>query len=731
MQTKQKQKIIGAVALLALLFFFLPQHFASASWWDLPTANDLIALFFQTIFGLIADVIGVTSAALNYAVSVRAGGDIPVVATTWKILRDFSNMAFIILLIYMAFATIFDYGKYTFKDMIVRFVIVAVLINFSLVIGLLIIDAVQVLTNIFLGSIGNIGDRLGQYLSPGELMPLPGKISAASLAGGGLVSLLFAVILSSILLFSMLVALVFAFIRVPIIWALLIVSPLAWMSHVLPSSEGWWKKWWNLFFGWNLFLPVYLFFIYIGLLFLSKRNEIINSVIQVGTTANPANDPLVNTLTNGLTFNLFFFYFFAAVVMVGGTWAATKTTSMMGGGFEKGLGWAKGLVKRVPLPYVGNLQAGESAYNARRAQFQQEGFKQGGFINKWTGGAANKIYGGKDAQSRADAKAGSFFGVRGADLKLQKELVDQAGKVYQDIERQFQDGSITIPQIIERATKYEATDSNGFAYRKLAAKVGQLDNNMFLSTLHQLADNPFAAQEFVKAAKEGKFSKMKGGDLALMAAAAKGKDSKGVVYDYSSLKSSVGARREMYRYVQSDIKAISGLTYDGFKAGLDIFGGHTTADGKAYLKEIGKVRPDFVANYNLSHPDTRKEAIEGFEKSYTSLPTGTPAQQEYQLKVNTLEGSLKSGDIKTTSGIPLDVWKVEQFQEALKIYLDRLSEKARVNYVHRLEKGLLDTKGGDKKIEVLYTEILGRGYDYKGATRAGLPPSGKTGLLTK
>src|SRR3989338_6689236 len=198
----------------------------------------------------------------------------------------------------------------------------------------------------------------------------------------------------------MLVALSFAFIRVPFIWMLLIVSPLAWMSHILPNSEQWWKKWWGLFFGWNLFLPVYLFFIYLGLLFLSKRNEIIHSVIQVGTTANPANDPLVNTLTNGLTFNLLFFYVFAGVVMVGGTWAATKVTSMMGSGFEKGLGWAKGLVKEVPLPYVCNLQGAEAGYNARKAQFQQEGFK-----NPWL----NKVYGGKDAQTRADAKTRDFF----------------------------------------------------------------------------------------------------------------------------------------------------------------------------------------------------------------------------------------------------------------------------------------------------------------------------------
>src|SRR3990167_11184467 len=200
------------------------------------TFSDLIAYSLTTVFTIVGNLVAIAAKGLNYAVFVRPGGNILVVETTWKILRDFSNMIFIILLIYMAFATIFDLGKYTFKDMIFRFLIVAILINFSLVIGILVIDAVQVLTNIFLGSIGNIGDRLGQYLSPGELLPLSDKIGATSLAGGGLVSLIFAVILSLIILFSMLVALAFAFIRVPFIWMLLIVSPLAWMSHILPNS---------------------------------------------------------------------------------------------------------------------------------------------------------------------------------------------------------------------------------------------------------------------------------------------------------------------------------------------------------------------------------------------------------------------------------------------------------------------------------------------------------------
>src|SRR3989344_6276371 len=382
------------------------------------TFSDLIAYSLTTVFTIVGNLVAIAAKGLNYAVFVRPGGNILVVETTWKILRDFSNMVFIILLIYMAFATIFDQGKYTFKDMIVRFLIVAILINFSLVIGYLVIDACQVLTNIFLGSIGNVGDRLGTYLNPFLLFPDAKSISGADMAGSGLISIVFAIILSLIFLFSLLVALVFAIILVAFIWALLIVSPIAWMSHILPGTNKWWSKWWSLFFGWNLFLPVYLFFMYLGLLFLSKRDEIIGTVITVNTVSgmSPANAPLLEGLSNSLSFNLLFFYIFAAVVMVGGTWAAKETVSALGGtGFEKGLGWAKGLVKKVPLPYVGNLQGAEAGYNARKAQFQQEGFK-----NPWL----NKVYGGKDAQTRADAKASGVLGVRNAAQDQQSKDVN-------------------------------------------------------------------------------------------------------------------------------------------------------------------------------------------------------------------------------------------------------------------------------------------------------------------
>lgn len=635
MKLKQRQKIIGVVTLLAFLSFFLPTYFAHALF-GLPDATDIITYSGQVVFGIIGNLTVIAAKALNTAVFVRPGGNILIVATTWTILRDFANMFFIILLIYMAFATIFDLGKYTFKDMIVRFVIVAVLINFSLVIGNLVVDFSQVLSNIFLGSIGNIGDRLGSFLNPSLLLP-----SKDIAAGPSLISLVFAIILSLIFLFNILVALVFAIIRTPIIWALLIVSPLAWMSHILPSSEGWWSKWWHQFLGWNLFLPVYLFFMYLGLLFLSKQQEIMNAVIQANTTAgNPATDPLLATLSNSLSFNTIFFYLFSAFVMLGGIWAATKTTSLFGAGFDKGLGWAKGLVKRAPLPYIGNLQAAETAYNARKSQFQQEGFQ-----NKYL----NKVYGGTDAQARADAKAGRVFGVRGGGYKAEKAFMDANKKLYDDLVEKYDLGKINVSEIRSNVVKYKATDPRGYASRRLLAKIGQLDRDTFTSTLEELKNNPLAAQEFAKTAKDSKFSNV-GGDLLRIATSETGVDTSNPAaprrFDYNKLKgigNYLPAKREILRHIQTDIPTISGMSATQLNEAISIFGGSTTSEAKEFMKAVGEVRPDLTIDYGIAHPIS-----------------GAVVKTQAEL----WDGALNA-DAKKIASMPKDVWNHAEFKNAL------------------------------------------------------------------
>lgn len=176
--------------------------------------------------------------------------------------------------------------------------------------------------------------------------------------------------------------------------------------------------------------------------------------------------------------------------MVGGTWAAKETTSWMGGtGFEKGLGWAKGLVKRVPLPYVGNLGGAEAGAKMRYGQFQQEGFK-----NPWL----NKVYGGKEAQSRADAKAKDFFRVGARDAgptEFDKEVGTIKGKL----------ANMDTTQL--RARMNSGPEKEQLAVREILKQRNQLTNTEQVTMYEMYArNNERSALNFANSIEYNKLS---------------------------------------------------------------------------------------------------------------------------------------------------------------------------------------------------------------------------------
>lgn len=723
---KAQKKAFYLAALMAFGLFFVPTHSANA--FELfgigSFAYGAVASIFAyttfLMFSLIGSFISVLAEGLYYVINIPVypDGGLAVVDESWKLMRNFANMFFIVALIIMSFATIFNITKYEARTLFPKFLIAALLINFSLVIGVLVIDASQVLSNTFLTAIGDISGRLGETMNPSQLLPSSTEIenmANAANAGeqlifGTVIRLVFSVVLLFTMLFSLLTAFLFAIIRIPILWALLVVSPIAWILSILPTTQGTYKKWWSLFIGWNLFLPFFLFFLYFGLLFLQSQDQVTAAI------ASQTKDELL--IGGGFTIQTIFFYVLAAIFLIGGTITAMKAALFSGTGVVGVAKWSRGVAARR----LGLTAAGAAA-KQRLGQIQEEGLP----------GKAGIFYGGKFGLEQQTGRFAQRFGVRGAEIKTQKAFVDLAGKNYQDFEREYQNGRINESEVVKRANQFDATDPRGLAYRKLAAKIGQLDTDgkIFTTTLQQLSNNPLAAEDFVKSAKDGKFSKMKGPDLARMAAAEKGTDPKtGIPYDYSFLKGSVAARREMFRYVQSDTKAASSLSKDQFEAGLGVFGGHTTAEGRSYIKEMSKVSPDFVANYKLRTPDLKKEEETGFEKAYGTLPTGTPPEQEFQLRTHMLGGALKTGDIKNTSSLRLDVWKTPEFKEAMKLYVDKLRNKARTSYINRLERALIDSQGGDQKIEILYNDVLGAGYARTGASRSPVPPSSPTGRLS-
>src|SRR3990167_9519036 len=111
-------------------------------------------------FTFVGHVISALSLGLYYVVNIPVypEGGLAVIDESWKIMRNFANMFFIVALIVMAFATIFSISRYEARTLFPKFLISALLINFSLVLGTIVIDASQVLTNTFLIPIGDISE---------------------------------------------------------------------------------------------------------------------------------------------------------------------------------------------------------------------------------------------------------------------------------------------------------------------------------------------------------------------------------------------------------------------------------------------------------------------------------------------------------------------------------------------------------------------------------------------
>ncbi len=412
---KIKNKKLCLAILFAIVLVFLPTHLVNAFGIESIATNAISSVFgwlLFVMFSAVGQVISLLAAGLYQVINIPVypNGGLAVIDESWKIMRDFANMFFIVALIVMAFATIFDIlpgaARYNARALFGKFLLTALLINFSLVLGVMVIQGTQILSNTFLTSIGDMSGRLGQGLV--NNIPLnPDQISANAFANaldnavfGTIITLIFSVVLLFTFAFSLLTAFLFALIRIPILWALLIVSPIAWILNIFPSGQGTFKKWWGTFIGWNMFLPIFLFFLYFGLYFLQNQGAVLSKI-----ATQTANQPLGGS---SFTLQILFFYVLSGIFLIGGTIVAMKASMFSGTGVVGIATWSRGVAaRRLGLTAMGG------AAQQRLEQVKQEGLP----------GRFGKLYGGKAGLERQTSGWAERFGVRGAaDKQLAKDI---------------------------------------------------------------------------------------------------------------------------------------------------------------------------------------------------------------------------------------------------------------------------------------------------------------------
>jgi len=265
----------------------------------------------------------------------------------WETLRNVINLFFILILVYIAIATILRIEDYGYKKLLSKLVIAAFLINFSMFFTKIIIDASNITAIVFYkqimidakiaGSAGSSGAAgtgaasasQNNYLSLGIMNALGlqsvwgvvnniksttgGAGTAASSAttsmsnnpatiSGGIIATtagskpvtdpwtmtlvgLGGSVFILILSFVFFATTIMLLLRIVVLILLIITSPAAFAARVLPQTSKWSDKWWSQLTSNALFAPVYMILMFITLKMVWGGNDRVgNNLLSLFTS---------------------------------------------------------------------------------------------------------------------------------------------------------------------------------------------------------------------------------------------------------------------------------------------------------------------------------------------------------------------------------------------------------------------------------------------------------------
>lgn len=307
--------------------------------------------------------------------------DSSAVTVGWVMVRDITNMAFVVILLVIAFGTILGLEKYEWKKMLVKLAMAAVLVNFSRTICGVFIDIAQVVMVTFVNGIAaTAGGNLIQMFNLDKIRDLSASTSSNPAAVNDFnifLSSLMAVTFSAMVLFTLAVFLFMLIARMIVLWVLIVLSPLAFVFSVLPQTEQYANQWWSEF-GKNVITgPVLLFFIWLA--FVTAGNGKVNEEIVRGSVTAAASGDEADALAGGTSGigavgdwnNIANFAIAIGLMMVG-----ARAAAQLGG---IGGDWAGNAVdagKKFGM-YAGGVMAARYALN-KGAEKGREGLEMAG-----------------------------------------------------------------------------------------------------------------------------------------------------------------------------------------------------------------------------------------------------------------------------------------------------------------------------------------------------------------
>jgi len=142
----------------------------------------------------------------------------PIIKTGLEVTQGFVNMLLVLILVYIAIVTILNLTKYETKKLLVKFIVIALLVNFAPLICGLIVDASNIVMNFFIQDLK--ADAFGKILTArtGDIFAGFDWKTTISEAYNSILQLYIMVVFLSILTFVLLLFTVIFILRYLAIW---------------------------------------------------------------------------------------------------------------------------------------------------------------------------------------------------------------------------------------------------------------------------------------------------------------------------------------------------------------------------------------------------------------------------------------------------------------------------------------------------------------------------------
>lgn len=305
-------------------------------------ANLLIYGVYSIITFILGGLVDLSASFMEWSLKLTMTSPEGIINVGWRVSLGLANNLFILILLAIAIGTILGLPQIN-KKLLPMFLMIALLINFSMVIGNIVIDSSNVLASYFLNGIqqgGNaIGDQLMNSLKSGEIQKQLGSVvngdaalkteaqkaaaeEAAKKArqkamqdvvvstGDGefietdsqgeitthtwngvtsdpidsvgvvLLKSIYIIFIQLVIIVTFLFGGIYLLSRTFWLWLLLMLAPLAWIAKLIPKAEGYWSKWWEMFMAKAFFAPVYLFMVYLAVTIATASGKALSGTLS-------------------------------------------------------------------------------------------------------------------------------------------------------------------------------------------------------------------------------------------------------------------------------------------------------------------------------------------------------------------------------------------------------------------------------------------------------------------